>query len=87
MVLWAGPTTVRIGDASGSVLLAHGGVLEVTPAGQVVVASVGTGVTLVANGQRLHNPGRNATILWSGRSPRAKRTARICWHKRRPPRR
>jgi len=49
VVLWAGPTTVRIGMLLAPAL-ANGGVLVVTPAGQVVVAGVGAGVTLVANG-------------------------------------
>jgi hypothetical protein len=49
VVLWAGPTTVRIGMLLAPAL-ANGGVLVVTPTGQVVVASVGAGVTLVANG-------------------------------------
>ena len=49
MVLWAGPTTVRIGMLLAPAL-ANGGVLAVTPTGQVVLAGVGSGVTLVANG-------------------------------------
>ena len=48
-VLWAGPTTVRIGMLLAPTL-ANGGVLVVTPAGQVVVATLGAGITLVANG-------------------------------------
>lgn len=48
-MLWAGPTTVRIGMLLAPTL-AGGGVLVVSPAGQVVVATLGTGITLAANG-------------------------------------
>lgn len=47
-VLWAAPTTIRIAMLAGPAL-AGGGVLVLTPTGQVVVATLGTGVSLVSN--------------------------------------
>jgi hypothetical protein len=48
-VLCAAPTTIRIAMLAAPAL-ANGGVLVVTPTGQVAVATLGAGVSLVTNG-------------------------------------
>jgi hypothetical protein len=62
-VLWSAPTTIRIAMLAAPTL-AGGGVLVVTPAGQIVVATLGTGFALVANGggYSLQAPTANAII-------------------------
>ena len=49
-LLVAAPTTIRIAMLAGPTL-ANGGVLVLAPTGQVQVATLGTGVSLVSDGK------------------------------------
>ena len=62
-VLWAAPTTLRIAMLAAPPL-AGGGVLVVTPTGQVVVATLGPGISLVSNagGYTIQAASTNATV-------------------------
>ncbi len=62
-ILWAAPTTVRIAMLAAPTL-AGGGVLVVTPTGQVMVATLGAGISLVSNagGYTLQAASPNAAV-------------------------
>ena len=62
-ILWAAPTTIRIAMLAAPTL-AGGGVPVVTPTGQVMVATLGAGVSLVSNagGYTLQAASPNAAV-------------------------